>query len=131
METEDFVGAGLRFANGAMGGLIATTAAYPGGTEQLVVGFERGSATLAGGSLRVNWLDGREETLGEPAATGGGADPMAFPHDWHRALITDFLDALDQGREPRVTGRGTLAVHHLIDALLLSAETGRSVAVES
>ena len=25
---------------------------------------------------------------------GSGADPMAFPHDWHRALIADFVDAV-------------------------------------
>ena len=30
METEDFAGAGLRFANGALGALFATTAEYPG-----------------------------------------------------------------------------------------------------
>ena len=35
METEDFAGAGLRFANGALGALIATTAAYPGFPERI------------------------------------------------------------------------------------------------
>src|SRR5690606_22151086 len=37
METEDFVGAGLRFASGAFGSLIATTAAFPGEGEELVI----------------------------------------------------------------------------------------------
>jgi len=31
---------------------------------------------------------------------------MAFSHAWHKAVITDFLDALDTGRQPRVTARG-------------------------
>jgi predicted dehydrogenase len=127
METEDFVGAGLLYQNGAIGGLIATTAAYPGATEQLIVTGTAGSATLSGGELRVSWLDGRNEEVGEPTATGGGADPMAFPHDWHRALISDFLDALDQDREPRVNGRSVLAVHRLIDALLQSSTQGCAV----
>ncbi|MEJ1977726.1 MAG: hypothetical protein WDN49_18050 [Acetobacteraceae bacterium] len=45
---------------------------------------------------------------------------MAFPHDAHRALIADFVDAIGNGREPQVNGRGALGVHRLIDALLLS-----------
>ena len=43
---------------------------------------------------------------------------MAFPHDAHRALLADFLDALEQDRSPRVTGREALRVHHFIDAVL-------------
>ena len=129
METEDFVGAGLRFVNGALGGLIATTAAAPGGLERLVLTGTHGTASLEAGTVTVDWLDGRREQHGEPAATGGGADPMAFPHDWHRSVIADFLDAVDQGRQPRISGREALNVHRLIDALLLSAAEGRRAAV--
>ena len=128
METEDFVGAGLRFVSGALGGLIATTAAVPGGVERLVLTGTQGTATLEAGTVTIDWLDGRRESHGEPAATGGGADPMAFPHDWHRAVMADFLDALDEGRPPRISGRAALAVHRLVDALLLSAAEGRKVA---
>jgi predicted dehydrogenase len=131
METEDFVGAGLAFANGALGGLVATTAAYPGGPERLVLGGTLATATLEAGTLTVAYQDGRAERFGEPAGTGGGADPMAFPHDWHLALHRDFFDALDTGRAPRVTGREALRVHRLIDALLESARTGRRTAVAS
>ena len=34
MESEDFAAAGLRFANGALGALMATTAEYPGFPER-------------------------------------------------------------------------------------------------
>lgn len=129
MPTEDFVGAGLTFASGALGGLIATTASYPGDAERLVLTGSAGSAVLESGTATLRWLDGREERVGEPAATGGGADPMAFPHDWHRSVITDFLDALDEGRPPRVTAREALRVHRLIDALLTSSAEGRRMAV--
>jgi predicted dehydrogenase len=130
METEDFVGAGLRFANGALGGLIATTAAAPGGPERLVLSGAHMTATLEAGTLTLQHGDGRTERFGETVGSGGGADPMAFPHDWHRALLEDFLDALDTGRPPRISGREALRVHHLIDALLTSSAEGRQVAVE-
>jgi UDP-N-acetyl-2-amino-2-deoxyglucuronate dehydrogenase len=128
MATEDFVGAGLRFANGALGSLVASTAVLPGGPERLVIAGERATATLEAGNLTIDWSDGRQDRFGEPVGSGGGgADPMAFPHDWHRALITDFLDAIEEGREPRIPGRKALLVHRLIDALLRSAGEGRAI----
>jgi predicted dehydrogenase len=54
---------------------------------------------------------------------------MAFAHDAHRALLTEFLDALDDGRAPSNSGRSALRVHYLIDALLESARRRTPVAV--
>ena len=54
----------------------------------------------------------------ESGAGGTGADPMAFPHDWHRSLLADFLDAIEHDREPRISGNEALKVHRFIDALL-------------
>ena len=54
---------------------------------------------------------------------------MAFSHEAHKALIADFLDALDGNREPEVSGREALKVQVLIEALLRSAADGRAVAV--
>jgi UDP-N-acetyl-2-amino-2-deoxyglucuronate dehydrogenase len=129
METEDIVGAGLRFANGAIGALDATTASYPGFPERIEIVGGKATAVLHGGALELFYQDGRREQIAGSDATGGGADPMAFSHEAHRAAITDFLDAIDRGRPPRVSGAAALAVHRLIDALLRSAREGRAVAV--
>ncbi|MCP4383759.1 MAG: Gfo/Idh/MocA family oxidoreductase [Hyphomicrobiales bacterium] len=129
METEDFVAAGLRFADGALGALMATTAAYPGAGEQLALDCERASIVLEGRKLTVNWHDERTDVQEESGGTGAGADPMDFPHDWHLALITDFLDAVEAGRAPTVTARDGLRVHRLIDALLASSRERRAVEV--
>jgi predicted dehydrogenase len=130
METEDFVGAGLRFANGALGALMATTAQYPGFPERIELVGTEATAVLAGGDLSLVHRDGRTDRFGEDQGTGGGADPMDFPHDAHRGVLTDFLDALDEGRDPRVSGREALRVHRFIDALLRSSAEGRAVRVE-
>jgi UDP-N-acetyl-2-amino-2-deoxyglucuronate dehydrogenase len=129
MECEDFAGAGLRFANGALGALMATTAEYPGFPERIELIGTRATATLAAGVATIHHQDGREEGAGEEQSTGGGADPMAFPHDAHRALLADFLDALDEGREPRASGREALKVHRFIDAILAASQEGRTVPV--
>lgn len=130
METEDFATAGLRFANQAVGSVVATTATYPGAIESLVLDGTKGTAVLKGGALHVCWHDGTREELGEPSGTGGGADPMAFPCDWHRDLILDFAQAIQTGRPPAITGREALRVHALIDAITRSARTGKQVEVQ-
>jgi predicted dehydrogenase len=129
METEDFVGAGLTFANGALGALMATTSFYPGRTEKLILAGTEATAVLEGGRLELHPHDGEPSSLGEAGGIGGGADPMAFSHAWHKAVITDFLDAIDAGRPPRVTARDALHVHRLIDGLLRSAAEGQRVTI--
>jgi len=129
METEDFVAGGVEFANGAVGGLMATTANFPGGAESLTLNFEQAGATLTGGNLTLNWIDGRTEIVGEASNSGGGADPMAFPFDWHQAQIEDFIHAVRHDHAPRSTGHTALDVHRLIDALIRSGREGRRVEV--
>ncbi|NTD89342.1 Gfo/Idh/MocA family protein [Agrobacterium tumefaciens] len=131
METEDYVSAGLRFKNGAVGSLVASTASFPGAPESILLHFDKASLRLASGLLHVDWRDGRRETFGGAASgTGGGADPMAFTHEWHQGVFDDFVDAISSGRPPVVTGEAALLSHRLIDAIINSAETGKEVELQ-
>ena len=127
MEAEDFVAAGLRFKNGAVGSLFTTTAAFPGRAEGIVLHFENASVALESNALQLAYHDGKTETFGESASTGAGADPMAFSSDWHRAIIEDFMDAIATDRPPLVSGQDALEVHKLIEAL---EGSGRSKTAE-
>ena len=130
METEDMVAAAARFANGAIGVIQATTAAFPGFPEEIAITCEKGSAVLNGTALLVQWQDGRREEIEADRSAGGtGADPMAFPHDYHRSVMADFLAAIREGRDPKVTGEEALRVHRLIDALIATGWTGAPVTV--
>jgi predicted dehydrogenase len=121
METEDLVAAAVRFKNGALGVVHATTTAYPGFPERIELIGARGTAQLEGTTLKMQFVDGESfEMKTESGAGGTGADPMAFPHDWHRGVLCDFLDAIEQNREPRVSGAEALKVHRFIDQLLSS-----------
>jgi UDP-N-acetyl-2-amino-2-deoxyglucuronate dehydrogenase len=130
METEDMVCAAVRYTNGAIGTIDATTAAYPGFHEEIVFTCEKGTAFLRGGELLVQFNDGRREEVTVQIAAGGtGADPMDFPHDFHRAVMGDFCAAIREGRAPQVTGEQALKVHHLIDALIETGSLGAPVRV--
>jgi predicted dehydrogenase len=121
MEAEDFASALVRLGNGAPGTIVATTAAYPGGAERIEVIGTRGMASLVGGSLRLATMDGREENVVLEGKAGGGANIMDFPHDAHRAVLADFLDAIEQDRDPMVTGEEALASQRLIADILVAA----------
>ena len=110
----------MKFKNGAIGTVHATTTAYPGFPERIELIGTKGTALLEGPSLRVELADGKKI---EVKAEGGGtgADPMAFPHDWHRSLLQDFFLSIEQNREPRVSGAEALKVHRFIDRILRSA----------
>lgn len=131
IEVEDIVGAAVRYGNGTIGTVDATTVCYPGFKERIELVGDKGTATLNGAELRVHFQDGRELAEGAEEDVAGGADPMAFPHDFHCRLIADFVDALEAGGEPRVTGAGALQVHRFIDALLSSATERQIIAPET
>ena len=120
METEDLVAAAVKFKSGAIGTVHATTTAYPGFPERIELIGTKGTALLEGPSLKVELADGRKF---EVKAEGGGtgADPMAFPHDWHRALLEDFLGSIRENRNPRISGDEALKVHRFIETILRSA----------
>jgi predicted dehydrogenase len=130
METEDIVAGCLRYANGAIGTVSATTCAYPGFPDQIDIIGTKGTAVIEGTALKAAFHDGTALAIGAEAGPGGaGADPMAFSHEDHRAVLMDFLDAVEGGREPKISGREALKVHRLIETLLRSAESGRAEAV--
>jgi predicted dehydrogenase len=121
METEDFASALVRIGNGAPGTIIATTSAYPGSPERIEILGTKGTASLVGGGLRLSKIGDEEETIEPEGSTGSGAGMMDFPNDAHRAVLADFLDAIEQDHDPMVTGEDALATQRLIADILTAA----------
>lgn len=131
LEAEDWTGAVFEMENGAVGTLMATTAAFPGDAESISIQGSKAAAHLASGVLTLTHLDGRVETFGATASTGGGADPMAFTHEWHQSVIEDFAQALTTNRPPIATGASALMAHCVIDAMERANRSGSATQVAS
>ena len=129
MEGEDTAAALLHYAGGAMAVLQATTAAYPGFPERIELNFTEGTATLEAGELQVTLTNGTHRTLGARQASGGGANPMGFDHAAHRAVLKDFIAAVQSGTAPAVTGRSALGVQQVIEAIMESSKTGSTISL--
>lgn len=124
MEAEDFAVAGLRFASGAVGSLVASTASFPPQPEVIRLHFEKASLRLDRDALEIDWRDGRSERRGTAEA-----DFQSMKVLWHRRVIEDFLSALETAGAPLVTGRQALAAHQFITAIEDSSRTGRRVVI--
>jgi UDP-N-acetyl-2-amino-2-deoxyglucuronate dehydrogenase len=121
IDTEDIAAAAIRFKNGAIGAIDATTVARPGYPERIELAGTKGSAVLETFQLTINRASGATEIVGSAQSGGGGADPMAFDHGPHKAVISEMLNAIEQKREPSNTVRLGLHVQRLIEDILSDA----------
>lgn len=135
IEVEDVAMAALRFANGALGVVEATTAAFPGSLKRIELHGSEGTAVLEEESLKA-WnfakQTKRDEALlarmADNTKTGGGAaDPAAIGHHGHSLQFRDVLEAIKKGRKPLIDGPEGRRSVEIILAIYKSAETGKPV----
>ncbi|MFK7889570.1 MAG: Gfo/Idh/MocA family protein [Granulosicoccus sp.] len=126
MEAEDFAVAGLQFASGAVGSLVASTATYPHGCESITIHCSEGSIRLEAEVLKISWRDGRSEQY-PPIKTCEEQRSNTPKHEWHQSVIEDFIIAVKRDCKPMVTGHEALAAHRLIEAIELSSSEGVAV----
>lgn len=130
MEAEDFAVAGLRFACGATGSFVASTAMYPHRTEIIRLHFERASLKIDKNALEISWRDGRTEHEATESADKK-VHHLSGNHEWHQAVIEDFIEAIRIGRKPLVSGREALRSHEFIEAIETSSRTGHLIDLPS
>lgn len=137
IEVEDCVTASLVFASGALGTLTATTAAAPGFPHRVEVYGDQGGLQIEGetivraASSRPDHqaLTGLADAPGGPVVTAGaGASPTGISAEGHVRLVQDFVEAIQTGRPPLVSGEEGRRALALVYAIYESARTGRSVA---
>lgn len=124
IEVEDNAVAWLQFKNGSLGTIQASTACFPGESKRVEIKGERGSVTLVD-DVPVFWEfetsqpeDAGVLRLRESAQIGGGAsDPKAISVEGHRAQYEDFVRAIQENREPKISGREGRHAVQLIRAI--------------
>jgi UDP-N-acetyl-2-amino-2-deoxyglucuronate dehydrogenase len=135
IEVEDTAIATLRFANGALGTIEASTAIYPGYLKRVEIHGSGGSAVLEEEDL-VKWdfvKSSRRDAeilkgmAGRKSGGGGAADPSAIGHHGHARQFRDVLKAIKKGTKPAIDGPEGRRSVEIILAIYKAAETGRTV----
>jgi UDP-N-acetyl-2-amino-2-deoxyglucuronate dehydrogenase len=140
IEVEDTATAILRFKNGALGVIQATTSVHPGYPKTIAIHGDRGSAVIEqddvlkwdftppDDSWRAGSDSGRAGSVSDRSVkSGGAADPKAISHEGHRRQLADFVQAIRTNTAPQVDGREGKKAVELIRAIYESQATGRIV----
>jgi UDP-N-acetyl-2-amino-2-deoxyglucuronate dehydrogenase len=135
METEDVAVAVLRFANGALGTITATTGAYPGVSTRIEIFGDKGSAVIEDDRLSYLHLarDDSEEvgSYGIAPEQRGHAtesisaaqDPAALSFRSHALQIADMIRAIREDATPLLDG---YAARHPVEIILGIYESVRT-----
>lgn len=135
IEVEDVGVATLKFRNGALGVMEATTAAWPGLLKKTEIHGDQGTAIIEQDSI-IRWEFAQElpsddairEQLGAASAVSGGAsDPGAISFVGHQRQLEDFIAAIREDRVPLIDGAEGRRSVEIILAIYESARTGRAV----
>ncbi|MEM7456755.1 MAG: Gfo/Idh/MocA family oxidoreductase [Planctomycetota bacterium] len=135
IEVEDVATATLRFENGALGVIEATTASYPGTLKKIEIHGSEGSAAIEEEDI-VLWqfkkMTARDKKIADKFSgkteTGGGAsDPAAIGHAAHATQFRDVVKAIRKASLPEIDGHEGRRSVEIILALYKAAETGRVV----
>jgi len=135
IEVEDVAMATLRFANGAMGIIEASTAIYPGYLKRIEIHGSAGSAVMEEEDI-IKWDFAKrnrrdaaieEEMAKQQSGGGGAADPAAIGHHGHTRQFQDVLKAIKKGTSPAVDGPEARRSVEIILGIYKAAETGRAV----
>ncbi|GHT21966.1 oxidoreductase [Planctomycetales bacterium] len=135
IEVEDTAAATLKFKNGALGTIVASTAAYPGYLKRVEIHGSAGSAVLEEEDI-VKWDFATEaaedksvkEAMQKQKSGGGGAsDPSAIDFSGHAKLFANMLAAIDGKEQLAVDGSEGRKSVEVILAIYKSAEAGQTV----
>ncbi len=135
IDVEDVAVATLKFANGALGTLEASTAAFPGYLKKIELYGSKGSAVLEEEDIKI-WDFAKptaadkkllQKMAGKTQTGGGAADPTAIGHHGHTELFKDVLKAIKTGKKPSIDGHEGRRSVEIILAVYKAAETGKVI----
>ena len=135
IEVEDVGVAAVRFKNGAIGTITATTSAFPGLLKKTEIHGTTGSVIVEQDDIlmwefeKSNRKDAalREKFAKRVGGTGGASDPSAISYKGHMEQLKDFIRAIETNGNPVVDGEEGRKSVEIILAIYQSSWTGKRV----
>lgn len=137
IDADDTAVASLRFPDGALGTIEASTGVWPGWARRIELCGEKGSICLEDDRIsRWDFLDTLPEdsdiraSIEDQSLGSGAGDPAAISTVGHQRQIEDFIAAVRDDRAAVVDGREGRKAVALVHAIYESARNGKPTAPE-
>lgn len=135
LEVEDVAVATLKFANGAMGVIEASTAVNPGFFRKIEILGTKGSVIIEEEKIIVWEFEQetesdqiiREKYSGSHQSGGGVSDPKAISDIGHLRQLLDIIKCLNNGHPPAIDALEARKAVELVLAIYASARNKRIV----
>lgn len=128
IDVEDTAMAVVKFANGSLGSISASTGSYPGYPARLDLLGTHGSITIEGDKLVYyqSVLDENPPIVHDRSAktTDSPSDVSVEPFV---IQYEDVIESIEQSKIPLVSGEEAFKAYKLVDAIYKSSETGLEI----
>lgn len=137
IEVEDVGVAAIKFKNGAVGTITASTAIWPGLLKKTEIHGTTGSAIVEQDDVLLwNFEKSKpkdravvDKLMNKEEGSGGASDPKAISYVGHMEQLKDFVKAIQLGKKPKITGEEGRKAVEIILAIYQSSWTGKRVAL--
>ena len=130
IDVEDTAIALVKYKNGAFGVIEGTTSVYPAQDTRFEIHGDQGSIIFDDSGFK-QWQTLADDKdvfpLMENKKLGGSGDNKDISSEGHYILINDMINAINEDRDPMITGEQAQKAVDLILAIYKSAQTGKEV----
>ena len=132
LEGEDNAVAALRFKNGAIGVIEASTSVQPAQARKLEIHGEKGTIVIEDDDVKILLEDGNSADISdsseEKKESSGASSPLGgFSIIPHKNQFEAIADAIEKNETPLVSGEESLKSLAIVLAVYESARTGKNV----
>ncbi|GAH11858.1 unnamed protein product [marine sediment metagenome] len=128
---EDVATAVIKFEDGGLGVIEATTCAYPDFGDRIDLHGQKGSVTLAGLPPKVvDWKVVEEKDNIDIEKIPEELE-LENPYCLHKQVIQDMVEAINEDRPPAINGPEGRKSLEVIHAIYQSAREGREISLQT
>jgi predicted dehydrogenase len=124
IEGEDDAAATLRFKNGAIGTIVASTSMAPARSRLVEIHGKTGTLVLDGDEL---FIDGEpvngNNAVKRKKSVGADSPLQGFSPEPHRRQFEEIIDHINREMQPNVSGKDSLKTLAIVQAIYESAES--------
>lgn len=133
LEVEDNAAVTLRFKNGAIGVIEASTSVQPSQSRRIELHGTKGTAIIVDDSVEIKLADAEEKEdskIKETDATGSSSPLASFSTDPHRDQFDGIAEAIEKNEAPPISGEESMKALAIVLAIYESSKTNQPIIID-